>query len=91
MLEDRLAPRTEQSLVHAVVGGADPELLRTDAIEHDARGIDRVAREERASLDVPPDPIIPTAEIINNQNGRTQFMLQHVTPAPRPVVIGSDR
>lgn len=34
---------------------------------------------------VPPDPIIPTAEIINNQNGRTQFMLQHFVP-PDPVI-----
>jgi len=32
---------------------------------------------------IPPDPIIPTAEVINNQNGRTQFMLQHVVAAPR--------
>jgi hypothetical protein len=31
---------------------------------------------------VPPDPVIPTAEVINNLNGRTQFVLPHVS-APR--------
>lgn len=32
---------------------------------------------------IPPDPVIPTAEVINNANGRTQFMLQHVAAVPR--------
>jgi hypothetical protein len=31
----------------------------------------------------PPDPCIPTAEVINNNNGRTQFMIAAQPPAQR--------
>lgn len=35
---------------------------------------------------LPPDPCIPSAEVINNANGRTQFMVPFVITV-RPVVV----